>query len=68
MRKSIMRRRLVLLSLSVLLVGVLGGTSAASGSTKKVRAHAASTTTLGPSSPTFVGPAATGCKKRAARC
>ena len=64
MHKSVMRRRLVLLSLSVLVVGLLGGTSAASGSTKKVRAHAASTTTLGPSSPTFVGPAATGCKKK----
>ena len=64
MHKSVMRRRLALLSLSMLVVGLLGGTSAASGSTKKVRAHAASTTTLGPSSPTFVGPAATGCKKK----
>jgi hypothetical protein len=64
MHKSVMRRRLAVLSLSVLVVGLLGGTSAASGSTKKVRAHAASTTTLGPSSPTFVGPAATGCKKK----
>jgi hypothetical protein len=64
MHQSVMRRRLVLLSLSALVVGLLGGTSTASGSTKKVRAHAASTTILGPSSPTFVGPAATGCKKK----
>ena len=61
MRKSIMRRRLVLLSLSVLLAGVLGGGAVATGSTKRVLAHAASTTTYGPFSPTFVGPAATGC-------
>ena len=63
MGKSIMRKRLVLLSLSVVLVGVLGGGSVATGSAKRVRAHAASTTaaTYGPLSPTFVGPAATGC-------
>ena len=61
MRKSIMRRRFVLLSLTVLLAGVLGGGAVATGSTKRVLAHAASTTTYGPFSPTFVGPAATGC-------
>jgi len=63
MRKSIVRKRLVLLSLSVVLVAVLGGAPVATGSAKKVRAHAASATSFGPSSPTFVGSAATGCKK-----
>ena len=63
MRKSILRKRLVLLSLSVVLVGVLGGAPVATASAKKVQAHAASTTSFGPSAPTFVGPAATGCKK-----
>ena len=63
MRKSIMRKRLLLFFLSVLVVGVLGVASGASGSTKKLRAHSASATTIGSSSPTFVGPAATGCKK-----
>ena len=63
MRKSIVRKRLVLLSLSVVLVGVLGGAPVATGSAKTVQAHAASTTSFGPSSPTFVGPAATGCKR-----
>ncbi|MFZ0977122.1 MAG: hypothetical protein WAN22_33205 [Solirubrobacteraceae bacterium] len=65
MRKSITRNRLVLLSVSVLLVAVLVGASAATGSAKKVTAHAASsnpTITYGPLTPTFVGPAATGCK------
>ena len=61
MRESIMRKWLVLLSLSVLLGGLLGVASGASGSTQKVKAHAANATTYGPSSPTFVGPAATGC-------
>ena len=70
MRNSIMRKRLVLLSLSVVLVGVLGGASAATGSAKRLRAHVASspTITYGPLTPTFVGPAATGCDKPAARC
>ena len=63
MRKSIMRKRLVRLSLSVVVVGVLGGAPVASGSAKRLHAHAASATTIRPSSPTFVGPAATGCKK-----
>ena len=63
MRKTIVRKRLVLLSLSVVLVAVLGGAPVATGSAKTVRASAASTTRFGPSSPTFVGPAATGCKK-----
>ena len=62
MRKRLIRKHLILLSvLSVALVGVLGGGAVATGSTHKVRAHAANTTTYGPSSPTFVGPAATGC-------
>ncbi|HXO12983.1 MAG TPA: hypothetical protein VN871_11535, partial [Mycobacterium sp.] len=63
MRKSMMRKRLVLLTLSVVLVGALGAASVATASAKKLQAHAASTTNFGPSSPTFVGPAATGCKK-----
>jgi hypothetical protein len=65
MRNSSVRRRLVLLSLSVLLVGVLGGASVATGSAKKLRAHTTNsnpnTITYAPSAPTFVGPAATGC-------
>lgn len=61
MRKNIMRRRMMLLSLSVLLVGLLGGASVATGSVKKAHASADATITYGPSSPTFVGPAATGC-------
>ena len=64
MRNSSVRKRLVLLSLSVLLVGVLGGASVATGSAKKLRAHTANsahTITYAPSAPTFVGPAATGC-------
>ncbi len=63
MRNSSMRKRLVLLSLSVVLVGVLGGASAATGTAKKLRAHVASSATISyaPSAPTFVGPAATGC-------
>ncbi len=57
-----MRQRLVLLSLFVVLVGSLGGAAVATGSAKVVRARADSkTTTYGPFSPTFVGPAATGC-------
>jgi hypothetical protein len=61
--KSIMRNRLVLLSVSVLLVSVLGGASVAAGSSKKLRAHVASSATItyAPAAPTFVGPAATGC-------
>ncbi len=62
--RNVLRRRVVLLVSSVVLVGVLGTSAAATGSAKKVRARAASaspTTTYGPSSPTFVGPAATGC-------
>jgi hypothetical protein len=62
MRKRHLRKHLVLLSLlSVALVGVLGGGAVATGSTHKLRAHVADTTTYGPMSPTFVGPAATGC-------
>jgi hypothetical protein len=61
MRRSIMRKWLVLVSFSVVLIGVLGGGAVATASTKKLRAHAASTNTYGPASPTFVGPAATGC-------
>ena len=63
MRNSSMLSRLVLLSLSVVLVGALGGTSVATGSAKKLRARAAASTTItyGPFSPTFAGPAATGC-------
>jgi hypothetical protein len=59
----LLRRRLVLLSLSLLLVGVLGGGAVAYGKTKRLHASAdASTTTVyGPLTPTFVGPAATGC-------
>jgi hypothetical protein len=57
-----MRQRLLLLPLSVLLVGVLGGAAAASASTHRVRASGdTATITYGPSAPTFVGPAATGC-------
>jgi hypothetical protein len=62
MRKGIMRQRLVLLALSVVLAGSLGGAAVATGSAKVVRASADSTTTsYGPFSPTFVGPVATGC-------
>ena len=63
MRKSIVRKRLVLLSVSVVLVAALGGAPVATASAKTVQAHAASATSFGPSAPTFVGPAATGCKK-----
>jgi hypothetical protein len=63
MRKNIVGKRLVLLSLSVVLVGALGVAPVATASTNKLRAHAASKTNFGPSAPTFVGPAATGCKK-----
>jgi len=62
MRTSIVRNWSVLLSVSVVLVGVLGGGAVAAGRTEKALAHAASTTTYAPSAPTFVGPAATGCK------
>jgi hypothetical protein len=62
MRESIVRKRLVLWSLLVVLVGVLGGAPVASGSAKTVRAKADGTI-IGPLKPTFVGPAATGCKK-----
>jgi hypothetical protein len=63
MRKCIVRNRLVLLSLAVVLVAALGVAPVATASANKLRAHAASTTNFGPSAPTFVGPAATGCKK-----
>ncbi len=63
MRKTVLRKRLVVLSFSVVLLGVVGAAPVASASAKKVQAHAASKTSFGPSSPTFVGPAATGCKK-----
>ena len=46
MRNSSMRKRLVLLSLSVVLVGVLGGASVATGSAKRLRAHVASSATI----------------------
>ncbi len=62
MRESIMRKRLVLLSLSLVLIGILGGAPVAAGSAKRARASADTTTVYGPLSPTFVGPAATGCK------
>jgi hypothetical protein len=61
MRKSIVRKRFVLLALSVALVGVLGGAAVATGSTTRVPASADSGTSYAPSSPTFVGSAATGC-------
>ena len=48
-------------AVAVLLVGLLGGASAASASAKKLRPHTASAINIGPSAPTFVGPAATGC-------
>ncbi len=60
MRKSILGQRVVL-ALSVVLVGVLGASAAATGSATRVRASADPTTGYGPLSPTFVGPAATGC-------
>src|ERR1039458_2395552 len=60
MRKGIMRQRLVLLALSLVLVGSLGGAAVATGSAKVVRASADSTTTsYGPFSPTPVRPVAT---------
>ena len=49
---------------AVLLVGLLGGASVATGSARKAHWSADATITYGPSSPTFVGPAATGCKKK----
>jgi len=61
MRRSIVRKRVVLLVLSVVLVGVLGASAVATGTTKKVRASVDPATNYGPLSPTFVGPAATGC-------
>ena len=61
MGKSILGKRGVLLALSVMLVGVLGASATATGSAKGVRASVAPTTSYGPFSPTFVGPAATGC-------
>jgi hypothetical protein len=39
----------------------LGGSSVATGSTKRIHASGDGTITYAPSSPTFVGPAATGC-------
>jgi hypothetical protein len=62
MHKRSLRKGLVLLSLSVGLVVALAGASVATGSAKRLRAHTASpSTSYGPLSPTFVGPAATGC-------
>ncbi len=61
MSRSIMRRGLVLLSFSAVLVAVLMGTSVAAGSAKRVRASGDGTTSYGPLSPTFVGPTAAGC-------
>ncbi len=61
MGKSILRKRVVVLVLSVMLVGVLGASAVATGSAGRVRASVHPTTIYGPSSPTFVGPAATGC-------
>src|SRR5579862_1753157 len=46
---------------SVLLMGLLGTVSVASGHAKKARASRDTTIVYGPSAPTFVGPAATGC-------
>ena len=61
MGRSIRPRRLVGLSLLVVLVSLLGGVAAATGSTKRVHATQLPTTTYGPLTPTYVGPAATGC-------
>src|SRR5689334_25173060 len=63
MRTGIMRNRAVLLVLSVALVGVLEGSAVAAGSPHKPRARVAASTIVGPSAPTFVGPAATGCRQ-----
>jgi hypothetical protein len=61
MGKSIVRKRVLLFVLAVVSIGVLGGSAVASGSAARVRGSTDPTTTYGPSSPTFVGPAATGC-------
>lgn len=57
------RRRVMSAAVVTLLLAVLGGASVATASAKTIRASAdASTTTVyGPFTPTFVGPAATGC-------
>ncbi|MGB8875856.1 MAG: hypothetical protein WCD11_06055, partial [Solirubrobacteraceae bacterium] len=61
MRKRLIRKYLVMLSLSVVLIGVLGAGAVANGSTHRARAHVAKMITISSSAPTFVGPAATGC-------
>ena len=49
-------------AVAMLLLGLLGSVPVASASAKRARTSADQpTTTIGPSSPTFVGPAATGC-------
>ncbi len=63
MRRRIVGTRSVLLALAVLALAAIGAAPVAAGSTHKLRAHEISpTTTYGPLTPTFVGPAATGCK------
>lgn len=63
MRNSIMRKRVVLLVLSVVPVGVLGASAAAAPhrNTAGARADAVTSSSLGTFKPTFAGPAATGC-------
>ena len=63
MHRSIMRRRVALLSLSSLLVALVTafGGAAATASATGARASALTTSSLGKFSATFVGPAATGC-------
>jgi hypothetical protein len=64
MRRSIRPKRLVGLSLLVVLVSVLGGAAVATGSTGKtgtIHATMAPSTVYGPFTPTYTGPAATGC-------
>jgi hypothetical protein len=65
MNVSIMRSRVAVLSLLSLLVALLtafGGAAAASVSATGARASAVTTASLGQFSPTFTGPAATGCQ------
>jgi hypothetical protein len=63
MRRSMMHRRVALLSLLSLPVALLGasGAAAVTASPGGARASAVTTSSLGVFSPTFVGPAATGC-------
>ena len=63
MHRSIMRRRVALLSLSSLLVALVTafGGAAATASATGARASALTTSSLGKFSATFAGPAATGC-------